>query len=318
MIYAPLVFGLSLFMPCAVCGRSSGSLDQPCVGCRTLSRVKALWDKLPESQEAKGVSALRECVGLLTDLVEVGGASGSGVLAPEVRPLPGGGPEPRQRREEPRSPGRERRRRRDRGSGGEDTPRSRRRRRGDHAEEKPLTAEEKGPPPRAVKEEAVSGEYFSEEAEESEEVIEEEVPEVLPEKTVVPGSLNLKATGKASASKPKSEPEGGRDQVERGQRDKREGSLAHRGGSDRGRDAGHRREGGKEAKEGRSPKREASRPSRPLRPEPPIGPPPRHHGGRRCDRSRSRKPKSKGKTKRERGQEWRRQQNWSNQRWPRR
>ena len=75
-------------MNCRLCNRPGGPF---CTGCRTVSRVKWLWETrigLSENPEALGV--LRNCAGALTDLAELFAASGA--PAPEERERTGGPP----------------------------------------------------------------------------------------------------------------------------------------------------------------------------------------------------------------------------------
>ena len=54
-------------MSCRGCGRPA--VDW-CAGCRTISRLKALWCGLQSPDEGLGLSLLRECAGALTDVAE--------------------------------------------------------------------------------------------------------------------------------------------------------------------------------------------------------------------------------------------------------
>ena len=66
-------------MPCKLCGRESGPF---CTGCRTVSRLKWLWEsRLGLGDNPEALSALRNCAGALTDLAEVYEANRQAALA---------------------------------------------------------------------------------------------------------------------------------------------------------------------------------------------------------------------------------------------
>ena len=59
-------------MVCKGCWRPA---SEWCAGCRTVSRIKFLWtQQIGPFEEAPGLSSLRECAGLLSDLAEARGA----------------------------------------------------------------------------------------------------------------------------------------------------------------------------------------------------------------------------------------------------
>lgn len=308
-------------MPCAQCGRKSGSESQVCVGCRTLSRIALLWREVSDLDETSGVSALRECAGLLTDLVEVGSVRNSGVKAPDTSREAKAKPEDRDHRERRSSRGRGRRRRRERDTGEEEPPKPKRRTEEEQViDKRPL--EEKAEV--RVKEEAAPSDDCYEEEEESEEDFEEEKePEVDPKASKASShSLYLKPTGKASASKPRGtgelREEHGKVRSEKELTPRNPAGVGSRDCKEPREGSRHRREPELERRERRSPRREDRRTSGVERPRSPLGPPPRHHGGNRGERSKSRKEKkSKGKRKKERGEEWRRQQGWYQKQWRR-
>ena len=81
-------------MSCRHCNRQ-GKGD-PCSGCRTLSRLRWLWEANPLDFEG-GLRVLRDCAGALSDLCEEGQDSsgsrpGQGALAPGKPAAPEGGP----------------------------------------------------------------------------------------------------------------------------------------------------------------------------------------------------------------------------------
>ena len=93
-------------MSCRLCNRSGGPF---CTGCRTVSRIKWLWEqRLGLTEGTEALAALRNCAGALTDLAEVLEASRRAVeedLQRRGREVLGGLPAPAARSEKADLPG---------------------------------------------------------------------------------------------------------------------------------------------------------------------------------------------------------------------
>ena len=314
-------------MVCKGCWRPA---TEWCAGCRTVSRIKFLWtQQLGPLEDAPGLSSLRECAGLLSDLaeargaflrppppgeVQVGGTQGASpapsleVKKVDREPSPEGhSPEKvdkktKEKKDRTRKEGRK-----------EEKHKDRKRRSKDKRHKEPKEEKKPQEVPRRVPREKEPKEDETEEESEGEEPRERDPPLTGRGEASASGSQPLGLTPIGAKLSPPT-PEGLEEARERhhGRAEVEEAGPASRRGDPRK----NREKGNKEQEEPlrrQEPSRGSARPSSPQR-----SPRRERSPRRRRSPSKQRKgklQKSKGAKKRERGRDWWKTIRASNQQW---